>query len=56
MVEVVPVVIGALGSVTKKDLIARDAIQCWSNSKNCFAGNGKDFEESVGNVKKRQFC
>ena len=32
---------------------ARDTIQCWSNAKNGLAGNFKDIEESVGNVKKR---
>ena len=54
-VEVVPVVIGSLGSVTigYDRWIDRDNIQCWSNAKECIVGNSKDIEESVGNVKKR---
>ena len=58
MVEVVPVVIGALGSVTK-------GFDRWIEKlgipfnvgvmqlKNCLVGNCEDIEESVGNVKKR---
>ena len=60
MVEVVPVVIGALGSVTKgfDRWIEKLGIPLSVGviKKNCFVGNCKDFEESVGNVKKRQFC
>ena len=52
--KVVPVVIGALGSVTIGGLKSwGDNIQCWSGAKDCLVGNCKDIEESVGNVKKR---
>ena len=60
MVEVVPVVIGALGSVTKGFDRWIEKLGIPFNvgviKKNCFVGNCKDFEEIVGNVKKRQFC
>ena len=43
--------------MSPKDLIgalrARDTTPCWSNAGNCLAGNCKDIEKSVGNVKKR---
>ena len=59
-VEVVPVVIGALGSVTKefnkRTEKNRDSVQCWNNVKDCFVGNCKDIEESVENVKTRSVC
>ena len=57
MVEVVPVVIGALGSVTKgfdrwiDKLGIPYSVMC--NAKNCLVENCKDIEESIGNVKKR---
>ena len=60
MVEVLPVVIGALGSVTKGFDRWIEKLGIPFNvgviQKNCFVGNCNDFEESVGNVKKRQFC
>ena len=34
----------------------RDSVQCWNNAKDCFIGNCKDIEESVGNVKTRSVC
>ena len=34
----------------------RDSVQCWNNAKDCFVGNCKDTEESVGNVKTRSVC
>ena len=52
MVEVVPVVIGALGSVTKgfDRWIEKFGIpfNVGVMQKNCLAGNCKDIEESVG--------
>ena len=60
MVEVVPVVIGALGSVTKGFDRWIEKLGIPFNvgviKKNCFVGNCKDFEESVANVKKRKNC
>ena len=57
MVEVVPVVIGALGSVTKGFDRWIGKLRIPFNvgvmQKNCLVGNCKDIEESVGNVKKR---
>ena len=60
-IEVVPVVIGALGSVTKEfnkwiGKIGIRSLQCWNNAKDCFVGNCEDIEESVGNVKTRSVC
>ena len=54
LVEVVPVVIGAVGSVTKgfDRWIEKLGIPI-CNAKNCVVGNCKDIEESAGNVKKR---
>ena len=43
MIEVVPVVIGALGCI------------CWSDAEDCIVGNCEDIEKSVGDVKKRIF-
>ena len=57
MVEVVPVVIGALGSVTKGFDRWIEKLEIPLNvgvmQKNCLVGNCKDIEESVGNVKNR---
>ena len=52
--EVVPVVIGAVGSVTKgfDRWIEKLGIPL-CNAKNCVVGNCKHIEESAGNVKKR---
>ena len=57
MVDVVPVVIGALGSVTKgfDRWIEKLGIPLHVGvmQKDCLVENCKDIEESVGNVKKR---
>ena len=59
-VEVVPVVIGALGSVTKEfnKWIGKIGIvyNVGIMQKDCFVGNCEDIEESVGNVKTRSVC
>ena len=59
-VEVVPVVIGALGSVTKGFDRWIEKLGITSNvgvmQTNCTVRNCKDIEENVGNVKKRLFC
>ena len=54
LVEVVPVVIGALGSVTKEfnGWIEKLGI----TNKDCVVGKCEDIEKSVGDVKKRPFC
>ena len=57
MVEVVPVVIGALVNVTKGFDRWIEKLGIPLNvgvmQKNCLVANCKDIEESVGNVKKR---
>ena len=54
LVEVVPVVIGAIGSVIKGFDRRIEKLRIpLCNAKNCLVGNCKHIEESVGNVKKR---
>ena len=57
MVEVVALVMGALGSVTKGFDRWIEKLGIPPNvgviAKNCLVGNCKDIEESIGNVKKR---
>ena len=54
LVEVVPVVIGAVGSVTKRFDRRIEKLRIpLCNAKKCLFGNCKHIEESVGNVEKR---
>ena len=58
-IEVVPVVIGALGSVTKefnKWIGKIGIVYNVGTMQDCFVGNCEDIEESVGNVKTRSVC
>ena len=54
-VEVIPVVTGALGSVTK-EFDGWVEKQCWSDTRDCIVGNCRNIEKSVGDVKKISFC
>ena len=42
--------------ISEVDGKARHNMQCWSNAKECFAGNVKNTEKGVGNVKTGVFC
>ena len=59
-VEVVPVVIGALGSVTKGFDGLIEKLEITKNvgvmQKTALLGTGEYIEKSVGDVKKRLFC
>ena len=59
-VEIAPVVIGPLGSVSAEfdRWMGKHGIhmQCWSNAKECLLGNCQNTEKSVGNVKTRVSC
>ena len=60
MVEVVPAVIGALGSVTKEFDGWIEKLRITNHvgvmQKTAFAGSCEDIEKNAGDVKKRSFC